>query len=290
MRTVAIFGVGLIGGSFALALKKAGFKGEIVGVSSDRTIADALSRGAIDRGAGFERAAQDADLLYLASPIEKIKQDIGALKGLLKPDALVTDAGSTKSEIMMAAAAHLPEGSFLGGHPMAGKESRGVLSADANLFQGRPYILTPTRPQQMESAQVRWLLDWVRKTGANPLVLPAEQHDRAVALLSHLPQLASSALAVAASRNLPDQSSQKIAGPGFQDMSRLALSPFDMWRDILGSNSKEIDAALGIYIELLVQFRASLADPAALQPVFEEASAFRKSLFHATMLTNSPLQ
>ncbi len=290
MRTVAIFGVGLIGGSFALALKKAGFKGEILGVSSDRTIAEALSRGAIDRGASFEQAAQDADLLYLASPIEKIKQDIASLKGLLKPDALVTDAGSTKSEIMMAAAAHMPEGSFLGGHPMAGKESRGVLSADANLFQGRPYIFTPTGPQQMDSTSGRWLLDWVRKMGANPLVLPAEQHDRAVALLSHLPQLASTALTLAAARNLPDKNSQKTAGPGFQDMSRLALSPFDMWKDILGSNVKEIDSALGAYIELLVQFRASLADPSALQSAFEEASAFRKGLFSATMLTKSPLQ
>ena len=187
MGTVAIFGVGLIGGSFALSLKKAGFKGEIVGVSSDRSIADALVRGAIDRGARFEQAAQDADLLYLAGPIEKIKQDIAALKGLLKPDALVTDAGSTKSEIMLAAAAHLPEGSFLGGHPMAGKESRGVLAADANLFQGRTYIFTPTSSQQMERAPVQWLLEWVRKAGANPLVLTAEEHDHAVALLSHLP-------------------------------------------------------------------------------------------------------
>ncbi len=142
----------------------------------------------------------------------------------------------------------------------------------------------------MDSTSERWLLDWVRKMGANPLVLPAEQHDRAVALLSHLPQLASTALTLAAARNLRDKNSQKTAGPGFQDMSRLALSPFDTWKDILGTNAKEIDSALGAFIELLVQFRASLADPSALQSAFEEASAFRKGLFSATMLTKSPLQ
>ena len=281
MRTVAIFGVGLIGGSFALALKKCGFVGEILGVSSERSITEALRRGAIDRGAQFEQAARDADLLYLASPIERIKQDIAALKGLLKPGALATDAGSTKNEIVQVATEFLPEGAFLGGHPMAGKESRGVASADPNLFQGRTYVLTPGKPAQLEIPAARWLFDWIKKIGANPLVIPAQQHDHAVAFTSHLPQLASTALAMAAARNLHDVASCKTAGPGFQDMSRLALSSFDMWNDILATNPNEIAKALDTYIELLTQFRADLPN---VGPAFEEAAAFRKSLFNATIL------
>ena len=121
MQTVAIFGVGLIGGSFALALKKAGFQGEIVGVSSERSIAQALERGAINRGASFEDAASQADLLYLAHPIEQIIRDIARLKPLLKPGALVTDAGSTKADVLACAKEILGKqfNQFVGGHPIA---------------------------------------------------------------------------------------------------------------------------------------------------------------------------
>lgn len=287
MRTVAIVGVGLIGGSFALALKKAGFSGEILGVSSERTIATALERGAIDRTATFEQAINEADFLYLASPIHNIITDIERLGKIVKPGArlLVTDAGSTKQEIVAAAAKYLPAGIFIGGHPMAGKESRGVGSADANLFQGRTYVLTPTASEQMQWPAVIELLQWISKAGANPLVLTPQQHDHAVAFTSHLPQLISTALAISVDRNLPDANSQKTAGPGFQDMSRLALSSFEVWNDILDSNASEIEAALESYIAVLTQFRNQLkTDPAALQISFEQAAAFRKRLFTATIL------
>ena len=287
MRTVAIVGVGLIGGSFALALKKAGFTGEILGVSSERTIATALERGAIDRAATFEQAVNEADFVYLASPIRNIITDIERKGKFVKPGSrlLVSDAGSTKQEIVAAAAKYLPMGIFLGGHPMAGKESRGVSSADANLFQGRTYVLTPTASEQMQWPAVIELLQWISKAGANPLVLTPQQHDHAVAFTSHLPQLISTALAISVDRNLPDANSQKTAGPGFQDMSRLALSSFEVWSDILDSNAAEIDAALESYIAVLTQFRTQLkTDPAALQISFEQAAAFRKRLFTATIL------
>ena len=137
MQTVAIFGVGLIGGSFALALRRAGFKGEILGVSSGSTISEALRLGVIDRGVPLEEAALASDLVYLAQPIRQIIETLSLLSGRLKPGALVTDAGSTKVEIVKQGKRLLGPGQFLGGHPMAGKEVRGVAAAEAGLFQGR---------------------------------------------------------------------------------------------------------------------------------------------------------
>lgn len=279
MQTVAIFGVGLIGGSFALALKKAGFTGEILGVSSPRSISQAVDRRAIDRGATFEEAAAKADLVYLAYPIERIIEDIARLKPLLKEGALVTDAGSTKRLIVEAALVHLPAGAFLGGHPMAGKESRGVLEADANLFRGRTYVLTPAIAGQLNTAAGQWMLEWVRRIGANPLVLPPEAHDHAVALTSHLPQLASTALTLLLSRQLTDPDEQRTAGPGLQDMSRLALSSFEMWKDILVTNSAEIDAALAAYIDVLTSLRSNLNSQA-----FADAAEFRRKLYQTVVL------
>ena len=232
----------------------------------------------------FEEAAREADLLYLASPIHRIIEDIQRLKNLLKPGALVTDAGSTKQEIGNAAATHLAPEVFLGGHPMAGKESRGVNVADADLFKSRTYVLTPASSVQLESAGAKWLVDWIRKIGANPLILTAKQHDHAVAFTSHLPQLASTALTIAAAGNLGDVSSQKTTGQGFQDMTRLAHSSFDMWKDILDTNTAEIDGALETYIKVLMEMREGLKDSARVQPMFESAAEFRKRLYSATIL------
>src|SRR5260221_13984256 len=128
MRIVAIAGVGLIGGSFALALRKAGFGGRILGVSSERTIVEALRLGVIDEGVTLERAESEADLIYLAQPILQILDVLTRLKP--KPGALVTDAGSTKARITAVAESHLKDCQFVGGHPMAGKETRGVAAAD----------------------------------------------------------------------------------------------------------------------------------------------------------------
>ncbi len=146
MESVAIFGVGLIGGSFGLALKKAGFGGEILGVSSEASIHAALERGAIDRGSALEEAARRADLLYLAQPIGRILDTLRHLDPLVRADALVTDAGSTKHAIVTGARKLLHGCQFLGGHPLAGKEKRGVEQAEADLFRGRTYVLTPASP------------------------------------------------------------------------------------------------------------------------------------------------
>ena len=146
MKTVVIAGVGLIGGSFALALRKAGFTGRILGVSSPETIRKAVALGAIDRGAGLEEAVDSADLIYLAQPISRILEMLPRIGEFARPSALITDAGSTKSQIVDAAAHSIRGRQFLGGHPMAGKEARGVEAAEAGLFEGRTYILTPRDP------------------------------------------------------------------------------------------------------------------------------------------------
>ena len=275
MRTVAIVGVGLIGGSFALALRKAGFAGRILGVSSPRAIQEALRHGVVDEAAPLEAAAARADLVYLSHSISRILETIPKLNGIVKPGALVTDAGSTKVRIVRTAGETLSNTLFLGGHPMAGKESRGAASADPHLFRDRPYVLTPVSDQQMEQPAVYEFAGWIDKIGARQLQLTPEQHDRVVAAVSHLPQLASTALAAVLGQRPDQEQIRRAAGPGLEDTTRLALSPYDIWGDILKTNSNQIEEALSAYIRQLEQLRAELPD-AAKQ--FDDAARFAGGL------------
>jgi len=250
METVAIVGVGLIGGSFGLALKSAGFRGRILGVSSPATVEKALRRGAIDEGASLEEAAPRADLVYLAGPIRAIVDTLAKLEGLVRPGALVTDAGSTKRRICEAGRA-LRAGLFLGGHPMAGKEKRGVEEAEAELFRGRPYLLTPARAGDLETPAAGEFLAWLGRIGAEPRVMTPEEHDRIVALGSHLPQMISTALAATLAARGEAGAVAQAAGPGLLDMTRLALSGWDIWRDILETNRDEIVRAIGFFEQRL---------------------------------------
>jgi prephenate dehydrogenase len=254
VETVAIFGVGLIGGSFGLALRAAGFTGEIVGVSSPSTIAKATELRAIDVGVTAEEACRRADLLYLSQPIGRIMDTLRHLNP--KAGALVTDAGSTKNQIVSTAHEHLKSGQFLGGHPMAGKETRGAEAADGRLFKGRPYVLTPGDPREMETPAVREFLGWLEKIGARTLILGAEEHDYLVAYSSHLPQLVSTALAAMIAESAPDAAA--VAGPGLVDLTRLALSSFDLWRDILATNPDAVEEALNAMIGKLEHLRDNL--------------------------------
>ncbi len=254
METVVIAGVGLIGGSFGLALKGAGFGGRILGVSSPQTIEKALRRGAIDEGASLEDAAPRADLIYLAGPIRAILETIPKLDGLVREGALVTDAGSTKRRICDAGRG-LRRALFVGGHPMAGKERRGVEEAEAELFRGRPYLLAPARPEDLESGAALEFTGWLRRIGAEVRVMTPEEHDRAVALSSHLPQMLSTALAAALGG---EEGARWAAGPGLVDMTRLALSGWDIWQDILETNRDEIVRALESFGGDLDAMRAQL--------------------------------
>ena len=143
METVAIVGVGLIGASFGLALRRAGFRGAIVGVSNPEALAEAKAAGAIDSSASLADACSTADLVYLSQTVDRIVETLQLLGPFVRPGTLVTDAGSTKTAITKQAARSLPDAGFIGGHPLAGKEKRGASAAEANLFDGRPYVLTP---------------------------------------------------------------------------------------------------------------------------------------------------
>jgi prephenate dehydrogenase len=268
IQSVAIFGVGLIGGSFALAIRKAGFSGRIVGVSSPETIERAIELKVIDAGATLPEAAESADLIYLAQPILKIIECLPELDPWVRPDALVTDAGSTKAAILEQAAATLKRCQFLGGHPMAGRERRGVEAAEADLFRDRPYVLTPTSLADLETPRAREFVDWIRKIEATPLGFDAQQHDHIVAYTSHLPQLLATGLgAMLDGRSEPKSG---IFGPALTDSTRLALSSFDIWSDILATNRGPILEALGDYIATLEGFRSAL-EPERMRLQFERA-------------------
>jgi prephenate dehydrogenase len=239
--SVAIAGVGLIGGSFALALREAGFRGEIVGLSSPATIEKAVARGIVARGVTLEEAAH-CDLLFLAQPVSVIAATLRRLPGLTGAATIVTDAGSTKRAIVEAGA-DLPN--FIGGHPMAGKEIRGVEAADAHLFRGRPWILTAEPPPVLRR--------WIEATGARVSVLPAAEHDRLVALVSHAPQLLSNAIASVT------RPGRDFAGPGLESMTRLAGSSISVWRDILATNRDETIAALDRFLAETSRLRQALA-------------------------------
>jgi len=279
MQTVAIFGVGLIGGSFALALREAGFSGKIIGVSSPATLRRALDLRVIDEALPAEEGARAADLIYLAQPIVRIIELLGDLNAWVRPDALITDAGSTKKAIVDRAAAVISRCQFLGGHPMAGRERFGVEAAEAGLFQGRPYVLTPRTDAEMETPQARDLVHWIRRIGASPITLDAERHDRIVAYTSHLPQLASTALA----SMLDGRTEAKagIFGPALVDSTRLSLSSFDMWRDILATNRDTIQEALKNYIAKLEEFCQEL-DPDEMRSEFGHAARFARQLREPT--------
>lgn len=271
MNTVAIVGTGLIGASFGLALRRAGFSGKILGVSSERATAEAIAAGAIDRAAPLAEAAGAADLVFLGQTIGRIVDTIRHLDPFVRPGALVTDAGSTKCEIVDAAMQHLTRCEFLGGHPMAGKERRGAKEASADLFEGQTWVLTPVEQGALETPAVRDFRHWLIRMGARVAVLDCEAHDSIVALTSHLPQLASTALAsLLAGTLLPAQ--EQISGSGLKDMTRLALSSYDLWRDILATNSERIDKALARYIQELEHIRENLRTR-ELQAEFENASA-----------------
>lgn len=256
MRKVAIVGVGLIGGSFGLALRKAGFPGSIVGVSSERTIEKAVACGAVDRGATLEEAAEESDLVFLAQPIYGIIDTLEKLLPMVNRYALVTDAGSTKQAITEAAARFLPRDLFMGGHPMAGGEKRGVEAGRADLFAGRRWVLDVNNANH-DHPTGRVFRKWIQAFGAQEVIMNAATHDRLVAWASHLPQLASTALASALQDSMPD--AQRVAGPGVLDMTRLAMSAWDLWSDILETNSTEVAAALDSYIAKLQAMRSDMA-------------------------------
>jgi prephenate dehydrogenase len=272
--TIAVVGVGLIGGSFALAARQAGIASRVIGVSSPATVQQALAAGVIDEALPLQQAVPAADLVLLSSTIRGILDTLPLLQPLVRPETLVTDAGSTKRLIVQAARA-VDGLHFVGGHPMAGKEQSGVQHADAALFQGRPWVLCPSYANDDRGiAQLHPILEAI---GARPVVVPPEEHDFIVARTSHLPQLLSTALAAALEQRFHGHA-PTLAGPGLLDSTRLALSPISVWRDILETNRDEVIHALTDFQEEWGIQMLRLADTADLTDQFQRANQFARRL------------
>ncbi|MFL6449856.1 MAG: prephenate dehydrogenase [Bryobacteraceae bacterium] len=274
IKTIAIVGVGLIGGSFALAIRKCGFAGEILGVSSPSVIEKAIRGGAISSGASLQTACEEADLLYLADRVDGIIETLHVIGPLARPGCLITDAGSTKRIIVETARQAVQAASFVGGHPMAGKELRGIENAEPDLFCGRPYVLTgATR----ESPIVSEFEDLLRSLQVQIVRMSPEEHDTAVAFTSHLPQLLSTALAKTLAEP-GDRAFHNVVGPGLLDMTRLALSAPDLWTSILRTNHEAVTHALDAFISNLNSLRTYLASDDALAHEFVEAAVLAQQI------------
>ena len=279
IRQITICGVGLIGGSLGLALKKAGFQGRIVGHGRPATLEKAQRLGAIDSGsANLAEAVAEADVVYLSTPILSILELLGKLPAMVKQEALVTDAGSTKAAICDRANGLFPgKPWFVGGHPMAGKETTGVGSADADLFQGSRYALTPYSRHHLDAPVARAFMAWLDRIGARILILDAEVHDEIVTWTSHLPQLVSTALAVAVLENLKVPEDLELSAGGLRDASRLAESAYGVWRDICLTNAENLEQALTTLTQVLEHLRDNLRTR-ELEQIFERANELRRQL------------
>jgi len=239
---VAVIGVGLIGGSFGMALKAAGRCKHVVGCGrSDANLGSALQRGAIDSVATDAAAAvRGADLVLVAAPVAQFEKIFLAIQPVLPPDCLVMDAGSTKRDVVAAARAGLGAklSGFVPAHPITGKETAGVHNADAALYAGRQVILTPlpqTLPELVQKATDVWAA-----IGAQVLRMTPENHDAAFASVSHLPHLLAFAYFSAVVNQPAGRDFLSLAGPGFRDFTRIAASDPTIWRDILMANREEI--------------------------------------------------
>lgn len=262
MKRIAIIGLGLIGGSLALALKKSRARGmEIVGFSrSAKTVAAARKCGAIDRAAkNLASAVSGADMVVIATPVMVTKEVLESISEHLAPECVVTDTGSTKVQVMQWAREYLsPKISFIGGHPMAGKETSGINEADAGLFKGCVYCLTPSYCATPEA--VRKLKKLVESIGAKPFFIDAETHDNLVAGVSHLPMLLSSAFVTATTKSRLWPEMAKLAAGGYRDLSRLASGNPEINRDICLTNQEKIVDWLDRYIEVIKGYRHLVAE------------------------------
>jgi prephenate dehydrogenase len=279
-KKITIIALGLIGGSWALALKKRGYRGILTGCSRQPTLDRALAAHAIDEAFVDPAAAvHNADVVILALPVGKIIEIFPRLKAALPKQALVTDVGSTKVAICQRAWTVFGETPlFLGGHPMAGKELTGFVHADPDLFEGARYILTPAADSMMQDARAEAFVSLIRSIGAVPVTTDPATHDQAVAWLSHLPQVVSTAVAsVIAEEESRNSMPLDFSATGLRDTTRLAESPYPLWQDILDTNQDNIRTALDRLIAKLENMRRHLGDE-GLAADFERASKLRQRL------------
>jgi prephenate dehydrogenase len=284
MQKIVIFGVGLIGGSFALALRKASVAGEVVGFG--RTVASleqAQRLGILDRiGSDIATEVCNADLILLATPVAQMAELFARIAPYLGANTLSTDGGSTKGDVVAAARLHLGGklAQFVPAHPIAGAEKSGAAAAQADLYQGKKVVLTPL-PENSSVAIARVRAAW-ELCGATVSELTPEQHDEVFAAVSHLPHLLSFALVHDIAQREDRDLLLSFAASGFRDFTRIAASSPEMWRDICLANREALLRELQRYQNEISQLNQALEnnDAAKLEEVFSLAKAVRSSWSH----------
>ncbi len=285
IRQITIIGTGLIGGSLALALRKKKFAGRIIGCDREGTLERARMRGAIDSGTvNPGDAVHGSQIVVLATPVLAIVDLIERLGPVLPAKALLTDVGSTKTVVVERAVKVFGKNAgkrFLAGHPMAGKEMSGVDYADADLFQKAVWFVSPLPGQNLPGPNLNEGLfaefaGWIDAIGARIAMLPAEEHDRLCAWVSHVPQMISTALAAALVEEFGEEAPLLPAGGrALQEMTRISASPYSMWRDIAISNKGNLEKALWKVEQRLAHIRENLATR-QLAEEFEQAHQLRR--------------
>ncbi len=281
IERIAIIGTGLIGGSLGLAIKHARPSVHISGFDLPDRLDEAAFLGVLDsRAASLEAAVEDADLVILATPLPSIVSLLEEVSRVCRPDAVITDVGSVKTPVMERAREVVPEGmTFVGGHPMAGAASGGLKYADPLLFENAVYVLCP----QGEALPLSFgtVRDLLSEIGARLLVMDAYHHDRIAAAVSHLPQLLSVALVEAAYETGRDEEAVgTLAAGGFRDMTRIADSPFELWRSILAANHGNVLDALSNMSSTIQKLRNRLIeeDYESIGRYFADAASRRKGI------------
>jgi len=281
IKQITIIGTGLIGGSLALALRRKKFAGRIVGCDREGTLERARMRGAIDDGtANPGDAVRGSQVVVLATPVLAIVDLIERVGPVLPAKALLTDVGSTKAAVVERAVKVFGKTvgkRFLAGHPMAGKELSGVDYADADLFQNAVWFLSPLPGQNLNEGVIAEFAGWIDAIGARIAMLPADEHDRLCAWISHVPQMMSTALAAALVEEYGSEAPLLPAGGrALQEMTRISASPYSMWRDVAISNKKNLQDALWKVEQRLAHIRENLATR-ELAAEFELAHELRKA-------------
>jgi prephenate dehydrogenase len=279
-NTVAIIGLGVIGGSIGLALRAASPRVTVVGLDNRNVLRRAKKRGAIEIAASSLRdALSDADVVFVCTPVGGILKLLPEISRLVKPGAIVTDVGSVKGVIQSCAQQYFRSGGiFIGGHPMAGSEGSGIEYADALLFQNAVYVLCPFRKKE---SGISRLAPMLKRIGARVLIMDAHRHDETAAAVSHLPQLLAVALVdFAARNNVRNPALFQLAAGGFRDMTRIASSPFPIWKDILAQNKDQVRSVLRKYELALKELEKDLSKKSlsAVERKFLRAKNFRDSI------------
>ena len=272
---IGIVGLGLIGGSIALASRRIWPSALVIGVDGKDTLEIAMRRHAIDVAADDLVVLAEADVVVLAAPVLQNIALLERLEEAVQQAAIITDTGSTKRAIVEAARALPPRFTFVGGHPLGGAAASGLEHARPDLFVGRPWLLTPTG--EASGPAVERLSAFVRELGAEPRTLSVQAHDRLLAYLSHLPQLTASGLMQVIGDAVGEQG-LALAGRGLLDTTRLAGSPPGIWQDIAATNADELGAALDVVISVLQDLRSDLAQGERLAEVFAAANRWREVL------------